>query len=192
MPLGCRKAGWGFKVCAEGGGGVWGSGRVAPAMMCKPWKGYCLKEEGSRLHKTNLWKEKRVLASVRPRREAGVIGQDSDEDSSWRWGLARVTGVAPARSWAAALESPGQRHLTYASVVTLAALWRAVDGAWGGQESSQVTHQEVDAGMWWGPYDLRENDGGSDQGGRSGDGVWLLDMFWSKGPSKFILILHMI
>lgn len=45
------------------------------------------------------------------------------------------------------LESPGQRHLTYASVVTLAALWRADDGAWGRQESSQVTHQEVDAGM---------------------------------------------
>lgn len=28
------------------------------------------------------------MAGVRPRREAGVIGQESDKDSSWRWGLA--------------------------------------------------------------------------------------------------------
>lgn len=44
------------------------------------------------------------------------------------------------------LESSEQRHLAYVSVVTLAAVWRAGHGAWGGQEGSQETHPEVDAG----------------------------------------------
>lgn len=111
----------------------------------KTLKGVLFKGEGSRLHETSLWKEKRVLAS-----EA--------QEGSWCDGTSQTRTAAGDGVWQPLewllegaelqpLESSEQRHLAYVSVVTLAAVWRADDGAWGGQEGNQETHQKVDAGI---------------------------------------------
>ena len=79
-------------------------------------------------------------------------------------------------------------------MVTLAAVWRADDGAWGVgrrgvRKSIRRWMQGSDEdGMIYVKMMVVQTRVGLYSGGR----VWLLGMFWNKGPSKFLFLLHMI